>query len=279
MRLSNRTIFLGIVGLTVLSGIVLSPAGALIVFFGTSILLLFRDIKQHVRSRHKHLEEELATIKRELASKSGLPLVGKYMQLTEDACPLFQRAAHDVYEKAMTELNSLANFELVVYQQTDVFRHLEFLFRDLTTVKTIRAASWGEFDEWSETESWWGKKYLELHHAAHKRGVKIERIFIVNSKQQERAAAGIFKKNLDHYVTVKVALQSRISAADFQAANCLLFYAEQVDPVYALVASHDAQGHFQRAIIYGDPSHIRAITEMYDRIDGIARRYPVLVAA
>jgi len=281
MIILNRAtlIFVGSLGLSILASIFGDIKTGLIVLFGTTLISLAWGLERRLKLRQTRLEAQLATVKSEVASKIGLPLVSAYFQVIEEGCPLFKFAAGNAYERTLSFMTALTNGELEVYQDNEVIHYLEFLFRDFPAIRKIRAISSGEFDEWKEDESWWCRRYLELHEAATNRGAEIERIFVVNSRQQEKAVDGVFQKNLEYKVRVKVALQSKISPMDLQAANCLLFYDEHNESRYALVAYHDNHGHFQRAVIHGNRESVRRITEMYSRIDGVARPYGVRIAA
>jgi hypothetical protein len=281
MSLDIKTVLIygGVVVLTVAVTVFGSRQNGLVVFFGTTLLAQMWASDRRSKVRHRILEEQLATAKAEFVTKVGLPLLTNYYQLVEEGCPLFKLAAGDAYERTLSHLGNLAKGELVTNQLDEVFHYLEFLFRDSHMIRKIRAISSGEFDEWKEHESWWSRHYLDLHEAAFSRGAEIERIFVVASKQQEKSVQDVFRRNVQHHVQVKIALQSRISPADWQAANCLLFDDEHNEPRYALVAYHDPQGNFQRAVIYGDRHNVRSIADMYNRIEGIARPFGVQIAA
>jgi len=255
----------------------------LIVLFGTTLVSLAVslawELDRSFKAQQARLEAQLAMVKSELGSKIASPLVSTYSQVIEEGCPLFQLAAVTSYQRTLSFLTTLKEGEIEIDQHAEVFHYLGFLFRECPVIRKIKAISTGEFDEWKEEESWWPKQYFGLHEAAINRGVEIERIFVVSSRQQAKAVDVVFQRNNDYHIRVKVAIQSKISPADLQVANCLLFYDEHDEPRYALVAYRDNHGNFQRAVIHGNPESVRRITEMYNRIDGIARPWGALIAA
>lgn len=280
MTLDNKNILTYGVGvaLSVVVTVFGSPTTGLIVFFGTSLFAQILASERRAKRRHEVLEGQLATAKAEFASKVGL---ADYYHFVEGGgCPLFKLAAGEAYQKTQSDLANLKKGELILHSLDDAFHYVEFLFRDFPAITKIKAISSGEFDEWKEHESWWCKRYLDIHKAAFDRGAEIERIFVVKSKQQERSVRDVFQRNIDYNVQVKIALDSRIRPGDRQASNCLLFYDIHNEPLYALVAHHDQEGNFQRAVIYGaNNQNVRLTADMYNRIEGVARLFGVQMAA
>lgn len=271
----------GILAATVLTGVFFSAQtgimiGILLVIAGFFIenLSLTHDLRNHIVRRLIRVESEIDTIKNGLAAKAGLPFVGKYLQLHEGKCPLFKHAAAKVYHNALLDLDLLAQYQLYINKQEEVFYWLEILFCQISSIKEIKALSFGEFREWQMCDTWWMKNYLRLHETAQKRGTQIERIFIVRSNNHVRGVEDAFRNNVKHHVRVKMAMQGQIKSPDMQNSNCLLFYNEQGEPIYALVAQLNQKGDFGHAVIYGDPQKVRMVANSYHRIDSVSELYP-----
>jgi hypothetical protein len=221
----------------------------------------------------EQLEIELIKTKSTLAVSMGLPLVTQFLQLQNNDCPLFKRAADEIYQEALSRFDLLHRHEIRTTKLEEVYHWLEFLFRDFVPLKYVRAISSGEFNEWRATDSWWIKHYLGLHQIAHRREVSIERIFIVKGKHLVKTYDDIFQRNAKYNVYVKIALQAGITHADQQVGNCMLFFNESKEPVYALVAYHSNHGNAEEFIMYSDPQKIKLIAETYARISSVARPY------
>lgn len=271
----------GILAATILTGVFFSaPVGVMIGIllaiagFFIEMINLTLDLRNHLVRRLIRVESELDTIKTELATKAGLPFVGKYLQLHEGSCPLFKRAAAKVYQNAIIDLDRLAQYQLHIDQQEEVFYWLEILFCQIPSIMEIKALSFGEFKEWQMCDTWWMKNYLRIHESARSRGAQIERIFIVRSNNHMKGVEDAFRNNVKHHVKVKLAMQGRIKSLDMQNSNCLLFYNERKEPLYALVAQHNQRGEFENAVIYGDPQRVRLVANSYHRIDSISELYP-----
>lgn len=284
MRIANKKSLIGstvaATVVSVLSGIFFSPAIGVITAILLSVIGLIvtninvlLELRNELEERLHTLDVELATIKHELATKAGLPLISKYVELQERNCPLFRRAALEVYKNALADLDALAEYKISVPTLEEVFYWLEILFCQIPIIKSIRAISFGEFKEWQECNTWWMQNYLRLHRVALQRGADIERVFIVKSHHYATLVQDVFRNNIKHHINVRVGLHARIQQADMQNSNCLLFFDEQHEPLYALVAKHDHKGDFESAVIYGDPDAVKRIAASYYRIKGISEPY------
>lgn len=295
--LAKKTLFLfslGVLGVSVLASIFLSPTAGVMVACGTTIAGLFwnilsqnhdilsqnhdilrqiHDLRVELHTEVEKLAIEITKTKDEFAVSAGLPLVSQYLELQADNCPLFKQAADEIYQQAVSGFELLHRNELRTTRLEEVYHWLEFLFRDFGPLKKIKAVSSGEFNEWRATDSWWIKHYMQLHLIAHEREVQIERIFILKGKYQIKTFEDIFQRNQRHQVQVKLAIHDRISSTDHQMGNCMLFYTESKEPVYALVAHHDNHGQAEEIIIYRDPQKIRRIAEAHARISSVAKLY------
>jgi hypothetical protein len=266
--------------LSLLAKIFLTSTTSIAIGLGLTILGIFIDMKFHQIMNQVKIENELASLKnevigmkRELASASGFPLVNKYLELQEGPCPFFKQAARETYQNAVKRFEHLSRYQLHAANLDEVYHWLEILFQDVTIIKEIKAISTGEFSEWRDTNSWWSGHYLNLHNIAHARGVKLDRIFIV-SKYQEKSGEDVFQTNINYHVSVKIASHNNIEPQDVHHyGNCILFYNEQSEPIYALVAHHSSDGHCENVIIYGDPQEIRPIFEAYKRIERVSNPY------
>lgn len=255
-------------------GIIVTILLAVVGLISTNISLLL-DFRGELDERFKNLENELVALKTELALKAGLPFVSKYLQLQESTCPLFKHASAKVYQSALTELELLGQYQLNVGRLEDVYYWLEILFCHIPFIKEIKATSAGEFKEWQSSDTWWANNYLHIHKVALERGVQIERIFIVRTNYHAQAVESVLRSNAKHGVIVKLAIQGRIQREN-QNTNCLLFYNEQKEPVYALVAHHNKRGDFENAVIYGAPHKVKLVADIYHRIDSISEPYSVI---
>lgn len=280
---SKKILFIfsvGMLGVSIMAGILLSPMAGIVVASGTtvaglfwSILSLVYDTRAELQAGLEQLAIEIEKTKDKFAISAGLPFVARYLELQGDNCPLFKRAADEIYHGALSGFDLLHRHELRTTKLEEVYHWLEFLFRDFAPLREIKAISSGEFNEWRATDSWWIKHYLQLHQIAAERDVKVERIFILKGKHQEKTYEDIFQRNAKYQVHVRLALRDRISSADHQLGNCMLFYAEAKEPVYALVAHHNSHGGAEEIIIYRDPQRVRQIAETYSRIASAARPY------
>jgi MFS superfamily sulfate permease-like transporter len=284
MRVTNKKALLwstvGATVVSVLSGIFLSPAVGVIIGILLSVIYLIVtsidfiiELKSELTEKLAAIDAELLRIDTRLATKPDLPLEGKYLQLQERNCPLFRRAASRIYKNAIAELETLSGYQIFVTNLEEVFYWLEILFCQILIIKSIKAISFGEFKEWQDLDDWWMQNYLRLHRIAHERGAEIERIFIVKSHHFAVTVQDVFKSNVKHHVNVKIGLQGSIQRADMQNSNCLLFFNEEKEPVYALVAKHNHKGDFESAIIHGDPETVRLIAASYHRISSISEHY------
>jgi MFS superfamily sulfate permease-like transporter len=284
MRVTNKKTLLWSTAVTtvvsVLSGIILSPAVGVIIGILLSVIYLvvtnidfILELKSDFIEKLAGIDAELLRIETRLAKKPDLPLESKYLQIQERNCPVFRRAASRIYKNAIAELDTLSGYQIVITDLEEVFYWLDYLFCHLLTVKSIKAVSFGEFKEWQDLDDWWMQNYLRLHRTAHERGADIERIFIVKSHHSAATADDVFKTNVKHHVNVKIGLQGSIQRADMQNSNCLLFFNEEKEPMYALVAKHNHKGDFESAIIYGDTETVRLVATSYHRIEGISEDY------
>jgi hypothetical protein len=286
---SKKTLFLsslGVLSISILAGISLSPMAGILIACATtnaglfwSILSLIYDTRADFQAGLERLALEIAKTQDEFAARAGLPLLTQYMELQDDDCPLFKQAADEVYQDAKNRLTKLHQHELHTDNLEQAYRWLEFLFRDFGPLREVKAISSGEFNEWRATDSWWIKRYLRLHQLAHERGIRIERIFIIKAKHQLKTYEDIFQRNVEYHVKVKLALHGRVGSADHKIGNCILFYTERKEPVYALVAQHDKHGELEHIIVYRDPQKIKHIVESYERIDSVAKSYSTVTAA
>lgn len=283
MRIWNKRTAIGsTVGavVSVLSGIYLSPAlgvitGLLLSGIGllAANLNYLTEVRNDVDQRLTSLEIELVTIKNALAREPPFPFDVKYLQLQVRNCPLFKRAALRLYRKATAELDTLAEYQLFVSDLEEVFHWLEILFCEIPMIKSIKAISCGEFEEWQESGNWWMQNYLRLHKIAHERGAEIDRIFIVKSHEHAAEVEKVFKSNLKYHIKVKIGLEAMIQRTDMQCSNCILFFNEQQEAVYALVAEHNHEGDFRSAVIYGDPEAVKGVVASYSRINRVSEPY------
>jgi hypothetical protein len=282
---------LGVTGLSILISIFFSRPVALIsgILFTVGLLIIqnitvhrefksaldlkITQVQTNVLNAIQMVATELSTVKGEIATKTGLPFVSKYLELHDGSCPLFKYAAGRVYQKAVHDLNALANQQILITDEADVYDWLQFLFK-LPEIQRIKATSYGEFKEWKAVETWASRDYFELHRMAHQRGATVERIFIVRNEHQAKGgdAVFIFNHHCKYHVLVKVVLEGRIRAADLHARNCLVFCNERDEPLYALIAQHNREG-FQSAVIFGAPAEVEKVTTMYSHIDEEAEPY------
>lgn len=240
-----------LVGGTVLSVIVALQANvtaAILTAIGSLIIGLFVDIRLH--------QVQDGTRLRDMESgKHLLPLVEYYSQFAHDECPLFRWFADELFDSTTNTLQELSNDTILLGSLETTFQVLEFLFRDVTLVRHIFAASFGEWDEWRDKSSWWGTQYLELHDSAHGRGVSVRRLFVLENAEEERTIKDIIELNQEHHVAVSTVLQSDIQRSDLAFGNSLLFCDEHEKPIYSLVARHDSEGRLQDVQIHRDDRH------------------------
>lgn len=285
---SKKSLFLSSLGVLIISalaGIFLSATAGILVACATTIACLYWSILSHlydiqtlIHDNRTELQKDLdrlaievSRIQGEFAEQAGLSIVTQYLQLRDHDCPLFTKEAEEIYQETVDKFAMLQRHELRTDNHEQVYHWLEFLFRDFDSLKRIRAISSGEFNEWRAVDSWWIRHYLRLHQIAHARGVQIERIFILKAKNQVRTYEDVFRRNIDYNVDVKIALRDRIGPADFKVGNCMLFYTERKEPIYALVAHHNHHGDLEGVVIYRDTQAIKHIAEAYERIASIAK--------
>ncbi len=249
----NLATGLGFFGFSTLSGWALhSPVAALVTGFGIVIIRLLVDIRLNL---HTKIPVEVS-------------FLNSYTKLRESQCELFREAAAVKLRSVTAYFDSLAGGHLPVDNQNEVFDLLELLFCDIDFVRQIRTTSFGEIEEWG---NWWGKRYLGIHKEAKKRGVKVHRVFILQSDDDVQAGADIMRANAAEGVAVKYVSRRVISLGDFNTGNnCMLFYDRNGVPVYALTAVHDEKGGFLAAIIYNDAAHIKPVVDAYSHIDALA---------
>lgn len=262
---------LGGLVISVLAAIFLSTTAGIIVAFALTIAYIFYDIRVEIRAGREQLEREIIKMRDEFAVKLG-PL-SRLIQIRDNNCPLFSQAAEEIYQEALNRIELLERRELRTTNLEEVYHWLEFLFCHFADLKVIKAVSSGEFDEWRATDSWWIEQYLRLHQVAHTREIKIERIFILKTKRLVKTYEDIFQMNAKHHVQVKLAAHSHISHADHQLGNCMLFYTDNKEPIYALVAYHNNHGSAEEVVIYSEPQKIKPIAEAYARISRVAESY------
>lgn len=238
----------------------------------TGLSSAIADIRTEQIQALASLAAELNTINGELATKAGLPFVGKYLALNESGCPVFIHAASRVYMEAMAKIDLLATGQIHISTDDEVLDWLEFLFQ-LRDIKFIKAISSGEFKEWERPDSRFMQHYLSLHRTAQESGVSIERIFVVKSDNHARLWNNVFKFNLKHSILVRLAQEEHIRDNDRSITNCLVFYDQRLEPKYALVARHNQKEQFESAVIFGAPEKVRAIADGYHRIEGISEIY------
>jgi hypothetical protein len=260
-------------GGTVLSGIFLSPAIGVLTGLLLSTIGLVLEVKTESSQRLTAVETQLVTIQTTLAREPPFPFDLKYLQLQERNCPLFKHATLLAYKKATADLDALAQYELFINDLEGVFYWLEQLFCEISIIKSIKAISCGEFDEWQQSDNWWMHNYLRLHKTAIDRGAEIERIFIVKSHDDAATVDRVLKSNVKNRISVRVGLQGSIQRHDMQCSNCILFFNDQHEALYALVAQHNYQGDFENAVIYGDPEKVKGVLASYLRIKSISEPY------
>jgi hypothetical protein len=245
----------GVSGLAVsiLVGVVLhSSLAGLVTGFGIAILRLVVDIRLNL---NPNIPIEIS-------------FLNSYTRLRESKCDLFREAAVAKLRDVNAYFDDLAGGQLAVRNQSEVFDLLKLLFCEISFIREIHSTSSGEADEW---RTWWGKHYLEIHKAAIKRGVKIQRIFIVRSDDEATSAADIMRANTAHNIIVKYAVRPEISQSDFNnASNCMLFFDRNRVPVYSLQAVHDGEGKFLSALICNDITHIKPVADSYSHIDAMS---------
>jgi hypothetical protein len=248
----NVAIALGGLACSIGVGLVLhSPIAGLVVAFGLTTIRLVVDVRLNL---HQNVPIEISFLNR-------------YLQLRDSSCDLFRGAAVTKLRAVTSYFDDLANGLLPVLTQSEVFDLLKLLFCNIGSIKEIRATSFGEVGEW---RTWWGKQYLEIHKAATKRSVKIERIFILRSEDEAEGAADVMRATAA-YGVVKYTLQSRISQSDFNNANnCMIFFDRDRNPVYSLQAMHDGDGKFLSAVIYNDSAHIKPVLDCYGHIEAVS---------
>jgi hypothetical protein len=233
----------------------------------TNLTQVHSELKGEVQT----VATELATVKNQIATKTGLPVDGKYLELQHDGCELFKYAADRVYQKARKDLEALANRQITIINQEDVYEWLAFLFKS-PNIMSIKATSYGESKEWMAVDSWWLREYVALHRSAQQRGASIERIFIVKNEHDAKSVEGVLRNNRKYNVSVKVAFERRLRPPDLHAKNCLVFCNERDEPLYALIAQHNREG-FQSAVIFGAPHEVEQVATMYHHIAQIAEPY------
>jgi hypothetical protein len=251
--LINLATALGGLAFSIVIGVALHSAVAgLVVAFGIAVLRLVVDVRLNL---HQDTPIEIS-------------FLNSYARLRESPCDLFREAAVTKLKAVNSYFDDLANGHLPVGNQSEVFDLLKLLFCDISFVKEIHATSFGEVEEW---RTWWGTRYLEIHKAASKRGVKIERVFILRSDEEVQKAADVMSANSSCNVVAKYALRSAISQSDFNnAGNCMLFLNRAHIPVYSLQAVHDGDGGFASAVIFNNATHIKPVADSYSHINAVA---------
>jgi hypothetical protein len=249
----NLVTGVGLLGFSILAGWELhSPIAALVTAFSIAILRLLVDIRLNL---HTNIPVEVS-------------FLNSYTKLRESQCELFREAAAVKLRSVTAYFDDLAAGHLPVENQSEVFDLLKLLFCDIDLVRQIRTTSFGETDEW---RNWWGKRYLDIHKKAKKRGVKVHRVFILHSDDDVKAGADIMRANATEGVAVKYVLRRVISQGDFNTGNnCMLFYDRNGVPVYALQAEHDGNGGFLGAVIHNDTAHMKLVVDAYSHIDALA---------
>ena len=215
----------------------------------------------------------LVDVRLRLESQASLEqsLLFSYTRLLYSKCELFREAAHSKLREMNAYFEDLVGGQIVLDSLPEVYGYLEILFTQLKAVRMIFATSFGEFDEWRDLDSWWARQYVELHRQASRRGVKIQRIFILRADQDAAGVSDVFRANIQVKVGVKHVFKRGVTIEDFKsAANCIIFSGKNGDPLYAIQAVHDQDGKFSKAVIYNDSEHVEALVAACHRIESVA---------
>jgi class 3 adenylate cyclase len=194
--------------------------------------------------------------------------------LRSDRCPLFAKAASDLFNEVKYRVSNLLNDRVEIRYTEQMSECLEQLFCDIGMITEIFATSHGEIKEWRDDNEGWMLNYLRIHKRSIENGKKITRIFIVTSESDEAENKDIFENNKRTGISVKTVLRRRISNYDFnKIGNCVIFCNTLNEPIYCLQASHTIDGEFETATIYRDQQHMRQLVEAYKRVDANATQH------
>ncbi|HKP53244.1 MAG TPA: hypothetical protein VJ183_11405 [Chloroflexia bacterium] len=197
-----------------------------------------------------------------------------YEKFRKDKCPLFSKVAQEKWSETEAFFQNLTSDVLLIEDIGRVYQILEFLFCDTDSIQEIYATSYGEMDEWTDAGSWWGENYLEIHERAANRGVRLHRIFIHATEAEMQEIVPVIDKNITRNVSVRTAVERRVSARDLAiAGNCLIFTDSHRRPIYVLQATHDKSGHFMRAEIFRDDARMDHIIQAYNGISNVSTPY------
>lgn len=235
------------------------PTGAFVAI-GTGLVIFLVKMLYDIRMTQEHLPADPDR------------LIANYNKLARGPCELARVVAMSKYKEVNAFFAELLSGRITLHDLNEVYTVLKPLFCTMTSIKEIHATSSGEISEWLETESWWGKNYIDMNAAATKRGVKIKRIFILKDEQDRTSGAKVFQRHAAIRVTIKVAVRQTVSTADFNlASNCLIFYDDHKHPIYCLQAIHGAEGGFVSALLDSDSDRTKPLIEAYGRIEAVAQ--------
>ena len=202
----------------------------------------------------------------------GDGLSKKYDQLRRSKCPLVKELAESKHAEVISFFEDLGQGRVKLTDLADVARIVKALFCDLAVVKEIHATSYGELDEWrDESNGFISGRYMRINKSAVDRGVRLVRIFILETANDQSRAESVVRANAKLNVPVMTTLKSLIHAQDLnEVDNCLIFFNRRHEPIYCLQVLHDEGGHFVSAMLYSRSEKIQPIVDAFGRIEDSA---------
>jgi len=230
----------------------LTTSGAVYVVLGvfaSAILGLFIDLRLRIEETRGNDNESTEE---------------DFRRFSEDSCPLFRRVARDKRAEVQQFLRNMKEDRIELHAEYEIFKMLEFLYKDVREIRTIWATSTGELGEWS-SQGWWSTNYLKMQGEATKKRKAIHRVFITETGERAQLADALEKLNGQGAHTYEIEQRQVPSSALQVAANAIMFLDADLKPVYGLHATH-GKGVVDDIRIYRDVEHLRELMGAFTSI-------------
>lgn len=196
---------------------------SIVIFFITELFLMIRDLLsswETVRSRMSDIQtktEDALGLWKVAASdpclnKSIHEILADYEAIQKENDPFFLKQMQDKINATKETIHKMSLKEIKdrPMEETNL-RYIKHLFEIADTDTRILSTTYGESAEWWETPE--GHQYWQYNVKALERGVKIERIFIIDDKEGLRRDPKLMKL-MEKHLANKPPFSVRIATTD-----------------------------------------------------------------